>query len=115
MRPRQTIGSERRLRVRLAQRPSDRQARAALGAASRQNLAASDRLHPSAKPVRARAFNFRRLISAFHDDNLCWRSGERGAKGTMPGKHAEKPYIRARYGARVNARSERHRNSRRRE
>ena len=80
MRPRQTIGSERRLRVRLAQRPSDRQARAALGAASRQNLAASDRLHPSAKPVRARAFNFRRLISAFHDDNLCWRSGERGAR-----------------------------------
>jgi len=35
--------------------------------------------------------------------------------GTMPGEHAEKPYIRARYGARVNARSERYRNSRRRE
>jgi len=101
MRQRQTIGSERRLRVRLAQRPSDRQARAALGAASRQNLAASDRLHPSAKPVRARAFNFRRLISAFHDDDLCCEAVSKA--GSQPRKPpAEKPYIRARYASSVN-------------
>ena len=36
-------------------RASDGQARAALGAASRQNLAAADGLHPGAKSVRARA------------------------------------------------------------
>lgn len=83
MRPHRAVGSGRRLRVRRAQRTSDRQARAALGAASRQNLAASDRLHPRAKPVGTCAFHFRRLISAFHDDNLCWRSGERSG-----GQHA---------------------------
>ena len=49
-----------------AQWPSDGQARAALGAAGRQDLAASDRLHPGAKAVRARAAQLRRLISAFH-------------------------------------------------
>lgn len=47
-------------------RRSDREALAALGAATSQHLASSSRGHAGAKAVRALTFNFAGLVSTLH-------------------------------------------------
>jgi hypothetical protein len=66
MRPRREADKLPLVAPAMPRRASDRETRAALGSASRQDLATADALHPGAKPVRPRAAQLGWLKGAFH-------------------------------------------------